>query len=122
MPLLRRHRRSLLPRLCAAAVWSNSYIGTGPTLIPVCCCNPVRREPVQLLQLHRACLLLLQPYAQSGPNMQPSTHRKNEEEVRVMLSALRADKFSALILDAPVLEYVTGTNEASTTAVQYTCS
>lgn len=42
-----------------------------------------------------------------------------------MLAALRADKFSALILDAPVLEYVTGTNEASTSAVhvqQYTYS
>jgi hypothetical protein len=46
------------------------------------------------------------------------TPRENEDEIQTVLAALRSDTYSALILDAPVLEYVTGTNEASASTKQ----
>lgn len=39
-------------------------------------------------------------------------HRERQGDLQAMVDGLRAQKYTALILDAPVLEYVTGTNEA----------
>lgn len=38
-------------------------------------------------------------------------HREREGDLQGMVQDLRAGKYSALVLDAPVLEYISGTNE-----------